>query len=134
MIQASLDVETLTRLYTESKFWAALVGGLWVAFKGINWVKDIREKDLKGLKSDISHVGIELNRQTDTIASGFTSLQTATTRELQELRSDFRTFYTAPDPLMIPVHARGPKKKASVTARSKAKAKTPAKPKGKAAK
>jgi hypothetical protein len=99
----------------DTKFYLGLAGLLWTAFKGFNWVKDIREKDLKGIKDDLS-------TQTDVIGTGFSNLADG----IRELRNDFRTFYTSPDPLMIPVNARMTRKRKSVTERSKAKARKPA--------
>lgn len=109
------------RIYEESKFWSALVGGLWVSFKCFTWVKDIREKDLKTIQTGVTCLTDNLQKQTNVIETGFSTQTSSLVREVQELRSDFRTFYTAPDPLMIPVQARGPRKKASTAARAKAK-------------
>lgn len=124
MIQSNIDPSLLIKLYPEIKFWAGLVGGLWAVFNGLNWVKDIREKDLKGLKSDVAIANTELTKQTETIASGFSTLQAVTDRGFRDLRDDFRTFYMAPDPVMAPARAR----------KSQTKPKAPAKPKPKAKK
>ena len=94
----------------DTKFYIALFGLLWTAFKGFHWVKDIREKDLKGIKDD-------LGAQTHVIGTVFANVAEG----LRELRGDFRTFYTSPDPLMIPVSARTTRKRKSVAARSAAK-------------
>jgi hypothetical protein len=102
----------------DTKFYMALVGLLWTTFKGFNWVKDIREKDLKGLKDDIG-------TQTHVIGTGFNALAAG----ISELRNDFRTFYTSPDPLMIPVSARTTRKRKSVAARAAAAAAKPPKTK-----
>lgn len=107
----------------DTKFYAALAGLMWTAFKGFNWVRDIREKDLKGIKEDVNTVSTEVRSQTGVINQGF-SLLTST---VQELRSDFRTFYTSPDPLMIPVSARTTRKRKSVAVRAKAKERKPTK-------
>lgn len=94
-----------------TKFYLALFGLLWAAFKGFSWVKDIREKDLKGLKDD-------LGAQTHVIRTGFDNLAEG----LREIRDDFRTFYMSPSPLMLPVSSRTTPKRKSVAARSAAKA------------
>lgn len=95
---------------TDTKFYLALLGAAWAARGGFNWIKDFREKDVKGIKEDLS-------AQTGVIHSGFTAL----TSGIQELRNDFRTFYTSPDPLMIPVNARTTRKRKSVAERSRVK-------------
>jgi hypothetical protein len=125
------DTNILAHVYEESKFWSALIGMLWAAFKGFSWIKDIREKDLKGIQGDVSLLSGEVRRQTDVISTVTDRQTNAMTRELQELRSDFRTFYTAPDALMVPVHARGIRKRANATAHAKVKAKAKTKVKTK---
>lgn len=102
----------------ETKFYVGLASLMWTAFKGFNWVKDIREKDLKGLKEDVGTVSTELRQQTHVIGNGFSTLLAG----VHDLRSDFRTFYTSPDPLMVPVRARATRKRKSVAARKNAKA------------
>lgn len=99
----------------DTKFYVALAGILWAAFKGFNWVKDIRDEDLKGIKHD-------LRDQTSIIATGLATLGAIMDRGFQEMRNDFRTFYTSPDPLMVPVNARTTRKRKSVAVRTKAKA------------
>lgn len=94
----------------DTKFYLLLIAVGGAARSGFNWVKDFREKDVQGIKEDLS-------AQTHVISSGFNNLTTG----LQELRSDFRTFYTSPDPIMVPVNARTPRKRKSVTKRSKTK-------------
>lgn len=116
-------------IYDTIEFWLLIGGGVWGAFKSYQWVKAIREKDLKGLKTDVTTLNADLNRQTQSIESGFTSLEDATTRALQELRSDFRTFYISPDPRMVPVRTRTMRKKKSTTV--KARVKSPVKKKTK---
>lgn len=102
----------------DTKFYLGLAGLVWTASKGFNWVKDIREKDLKGLKEDMGTVSTELRQQTNVISTGFSTLLSG----VHDLRSDFRTFYTSPDPLMVPVRARATRKRKSVAARKEAKA------------
>lgn len=104
----------------DTKFYIMLIGGMWTAFRGFNWVRDIREKDLRGIKED-------LGAQTTVIGNGFANLSDG----IRELRNDFRTFYIAPDPLMLPVSARTTRKRNSVSARSEAKKRKPATKKAK---
>lgn len=112
-----MDANPITSFFAsaDTKFYLALFGILWTSFKGFNWVKDIREKDLKGIKDDLS-------TQTQVIGTGFSNL----TDGVRELRNDFRTFYMSPDPLMIPMNARTTRKRKSVAERSNAKARKPA--------
>lgn len=103
----------------DTKFYLALAGAAWAARKGFDWVKGIRTEDLAGLKTDLSS-------QTTVISTGFARLS----ESIHEMRTDLRTFYTSPDPIMIPVSAR---KRKSVATRSAAKAKkAPAKKKPRA--
>jgi hypothetical protein len=113
-----MDVSPIAQFFAsnDTKFYIALAGALWTAFKGFNWVKDIREKDLKGIKDDLA-------QQNHLLGTGFTALSNGIT----ELRSDFRTFYTSPDPVMVPVRARTVRKCESVSNRKQAKAKSRAK-------
>lgn len=106
------SITTLAQFFqsADTKFYLMLIGGMWTAFRGFNWVRDIREKDLKGIKED-------LGTQTNVIGNGFANLSEG----IRELRSDFRTFYIAPDPLMIPVSARTTRKRKSVSTRTEAK-------------
>lgn len=97
----------------DTKFYLMLGGLLWTAFRGFNWVKDIRQKDLKGIKED-------LGTQTNVISAGFAALSEG----VKELRNDFRTFYTSPNPLMMPVSSR-PSRKRKAAARPAAKKRKP---------
>lgn len=97
---------------SDTKFYLTLGSALWGIFKGFTWVKDIRDKDLKGIKDDLSN-------QTGVISSGFSRLADS----IHEMRTDLRTFYTSPDPLMMPVSARATRKRKSVESRSAAKGK-----------
>ena len=66
------------------------------AYKVVQWIKDIREKDLADMKSGITAMQVGLEKQTEALIS-----------ELKEQRQDFRTFY---GPLLqavaLPVSAR----------------------------
>lgn len=115
-----MDANPISQFFSsaDTKFYLGLAGLLWTAFKGFNWVRDIREKDLKGIKDD-------LGAQTHVIRDGFAALS----EKVGDLSSDFRNFYISPDPLMIPVSARATRKRKSVATRVAAKARTPAKKK-----
>lgn len=91
-------------IYEQSKFWIALISFLWAIFKGFNWVKDIREKDLKDIHNGVTSLRGEIQGQTTQIVD-----------QIKELRSDFRTFYTIPQPQMIPARAKAPRRKSTKT-------------------
>lgn len=108
-----LPVSTVT-VIEGWKFWASLAGiGLTIygaIWRSWQWVKDIREKDLPIINQEVQEVnkgvaslGVKLDQQTSAIV-----------RELSELRSDFRVFYTQPIPQMLPAMAprkrRAPRK------------------------
>jgi sulfite exporter TauE/SafE len=77
------------QVYPEVKFWASIVAGLWMIFKGVNWVKAIRENDLVHIQAGVDSIKTELAEQTKELV-----------RELSELRADFRTFI-APAPIAV---------------------------------
>lgn len=113
----------------DTKFYLAVMGAVWAASRGFTWVKDIRDKDLKSVQNGVDEVSSEVRQQTSVIGTGFTTLSTIMDRGFQELRSDFRTFYTQPDPIMVPVHARSTRKRKSTATRLTAKSSPPAKAK-----
>lgn len=117
-----MDINPIAEFFAsaDTKFYIGLVTAIWGIFKGFNWVRGIREEDLKGIKHDLTD-------QTSVISNGLNSLGAIMDRGFQEMRNDFRTFYTSPDPLMVPVNARTTRKRNSVAVRAKAKARQPVK-------
>ena len=84
----SNSVDFLKELYPELKFWSQLCGGIWLVFKGLQWVKDIKVKDLAEIKTSVndvktglSEIHTEMKEQTNSIVG-----------ELKELRADFRAY------------------------------------------
>lgn len=79
-------------------------------YKVIQWIKDIREKDLHEIKTGMTGVQTEMSKQTEALVA-----------ELKEQRADFRTFYA---PLLqavaTPVVAR-PRAKRSPRSRARKK-------------
>jgi hypothetical protein len=71
-------------VYPELKFWASVVGGLWMVFRGINWLKSIKDNDLVHIQLGVNEIKSELKEQTSAVC-----------KELSDLRCDFRT-YVAP--------------------------------------
>lgn len=112
------STNTIVEFFSSSttQFYIAIAGAAWVAREAFDWVKGIRDEDLKGIKTDLSS-------QTTVISSGFNKLSD----NIHEMRTDLRTFYTSPDPIMTPVSARSVRKRKSVAERSAAKAKPAAK-------
>lgn len=115
--------ELVERVYTEGKFWIALSGFLWAVFKGTNWIKEIKEKDLPKMQTTIEKVSAELKEQsvsaavsakehTITIVNGFKEQTAQLVRELQEQRQDFRAFYM---PQVAQARAAKPRTRKPVT-------------------
>lgn len=99
------SLQVAQSLYNESKFWIALCGLMWSAFKGVAWIRALKENDLHHLqlgvndvKTGIGEVKTGLDRQTDAVVN-----------EIKELRADFRAFYPQP------VRARASKGKGTST-------------------
>jgi hypothetical protein len=114
------DVGTMMQMYEQSKFWIALVGGLWTVFKAAKWIKEIREVDLVELKEAAKKVEVDASRhmdqlrlsselQTSLMVAGLKENTASIVREICEMRQDFRTFYTAPTPQMFPAHVKAVK-------------------------
>ena len=78
-------------LYEESKFWIGIATAIIGIYRGFEWVKDIRTKDIPGIQAGVNDLKFEITSQT-------TSLVKATdnnTHELRELRSDIKTLTQA---------------------------------------
>lgn len=104
-------------IYEQSKFWIALLGGAYGAYKALSraftWIKEIREKDLAQLtvnvdtmKTGIIDTNTSIRNMEGILAKKFEDQTTSIVDQLKELRSDFRTFYTIPQPQMIPARAK----------------------------
>lgn len=98
-----IDINGLNALgkAIDYKFWATLAGLGWTAFKGFQWVKEIRTKDLHEVKAALGDVSAKMDTQTDRLV-----------KEFQESREEFRTFtrlFIVPQPLPI-ARARAPRK------------------------
>ena len=79
-------------IYEEAKFWSIMAGAVITAYKGFQWVKDIREKDLVTIQGKIDGLHTELGNQTSAIVKA----TDANTNELKELRNDMRTLIIQP--------------------------------------
>lgn len=90
------------KYYEEGKFWLAIGGALWYAFKGLEWIKQVRENDLKHIHSEVQSLGIGVKEQT----LAFVKAVESNTVELKELRRDLFTALVSP----IPAKARAKRK------------------------
>jgi len=89
-------------VYTFFKFWAPLVALLWTAFKGMAWIKEIRDKDFVELKTGI----VDFNGKMDKLHTSIDAQTTSFINEMRELRSDFRAFYVPTMQRARPARAR----------------------------
>jgi hypothetical protein len=108
------------------KWWAGILGALVFGGRIVGWFKDIRAKDLKEIQAGVVTTQAELVKQTEVLQKGFSSLEVSHTRDIQELRNDFRTFFSFGKPAMAAA-ASGPPRKRSArsnrpTPKRKAKA------------
>lgn len=103
VLLASVDsIQALQLLAEDYKFWLIVITIITAGYKAYDWVKQIRTRDLpdihgeiKNLKTGLDSLGTKLDAQTTSVVG-----------ELKEMRSDFRTFYTSPSPLMMAAYAR----------------------------
>ena len=91
----------LQTLYTEGKFWMALISSLWLVFKGITWIKEIRTNDLVHIQAGVTDLHGEMKQQTTSIVN-----------ELSELRGDIRSFTTMLVAPQLAMGVRAKKKRA----------------------
>ena len=119
-------------LYEQLKYWLPALGILWGAFKTFRWVKEIREKDLadlkisvEGLKTGITDTKSAVEKMEEGVGTKIENQTISIVDQLKELRSDFRTFYTIPQPQMIPARAKPvPVKKPVKSTKQKSKSKS----------
>lgn len=78
-------------LYEEFKFWSIVVGGIWGIFRGVEWFKAIREKDLTNIQAGVASLHEELKAQTN----HFVGAMQTNTEQIKELRQDFKVLTTA---------------------------------------
>lgn len=78
------DTITTIQVVDQIKSWTELAAGVWLIFRLLDWVKNLRD-GIEGLNK-------ELIEQTSAIVS-----------ELREMRADWRAFYGAPPPVPPPI-------------------------------
>lgn len=101
------------------------VSVLFLLFKGYTWVRD----NIRGIKKGVDAAAVDNKAGFVAVVDEISKQTSSTVNEIRELRSDFRTFYTQPDPIMIPAHSRAVRKRVSVAERTKAKKKPAPAPK-----
>lgn len=107
------------------KLWGFLLstftGAVIAGYKGYQWIKDIREKDLVEVKGSLSTV---VQKIEDTSAAQLRSTEfqtTALVRELSELRGLFYGAFHIPQQTLAPVRSK-PKRKPATTKKPAKKA------------
>lgn len=122
-MQINLDsIHALAQGLDNRKYWVSLVAIIIGAYKAFQWVKGIRTEDLSEVKVSLTSVSTKIDDGFDKLAKKIeetsasqlrsTEFQTSSfVREIQEMRHDFRTFYTQPVAQMAPARARAPRKK-----------------------
>ena len=120
-----ITVAALQWAYEHLEFWIAVAGLAWGGFRWYSWITD----KVTTIDNGVASAATDNKAGFNSVVAEVRSQTESTVRELQELRNDFRTFYTQPDPIMMPVHARSTRKAKSVTERTKAKTKAPARTK-----
>ena len=89
-------------IYDELKWWGTVLGVAWTAFKAFNWVKDMREKDIKGIGDGVSGLKTEIKEQT----TQFMSAMNDNTKEIRDLRTVLTQALIAPMPIAKAARAR----------------------------
>lgn len=86
--------------------WSAIIGVLWSAFQGVQYVKGIKGNDLVHIQQGVENLDKKLKEQTDAIVRGQEEQTKAVVGELKELRTDIRTITTG---LITPVSVYQPR-------------------------
>lgn len=113
-----LTPDVVFTILDQIKWWAGILGAVVFGAKIVNWFKDIRAKDLKDIHAGVNETQQELIKQTDILQKGFQNIVTSSSRDIQELRSDFRTFFTFSSPAMAPAHKAPARKLRKTVAKS----------------
>lgn len=109
LLQASESIHAAQVLAGDYKFWVTVGGIMWGVYKAYDWVKQIRTKDVPDIKEEVKKLSLHLGE----LGTKVDNQTNQVVQELKEMRSDFRTFYCAPQPnplygmqMMQPVHAK----------------------------
>lgn len=96
------SIALIAAAYGYGKVVLGFGAGAVAIYKAVNWVKEIRTKDFVELRSDVQQTNLTIER-----LGAKVDIQTsAVVRELQELRSDFRTFYASVPQQMAPARSK----------------------------
>jgi hypothetical protein len=75
--------------YTACKWIAGLITGAWAVMKAVNWVKAIRDTDMKNVQAGI----VGMQSSLDKVEQGIERQTSAFVTAINEVRADLRTFY-----------------------------------------
>jgi hypothetical protein len=89
------DLSLSRQIYEEAKFWGPAIAAAWVIFRGIDWIKDIKDNHLTHIQQGINDfntkLDVSLKAQTDQIVKA----TQANTGEITELRGDIKMLTSA---------------------------------------
>lgn len=109
----SNTIQFVNWLASEWKFLAFVVTVIITAYKGFDWVKQIRTKDLAELHTSVGYVnsgittlGAKIDNLSEKLETKLDSQTSAVVSELKEMRGDFRTFYISPVAQMMPARSK----------------------------
>lgn len=109
LISPADSLQAIQSLAGDFKFWTTLGACVVAVYKAYDWVKQIRTKDIPEMHSEIKKLSVSI----DVLGSKLDAQTTSVVGELKEMRSDFRTFYISPSPLMMAARAKAPVKRKS---------------------
>jgi len=110
-------IQFVNWLATEWKSIAFVVAVIITTYKGFDWVKQIRTKDLAELHTSVGYVnsgitslGAKIDNLSEKLETKLDSQTSAVVSELKEMRGDFRTFYISPVAQMMPARSKPARK------------------------
>ncbi len=109
---------SLSFVYEQAKFWLPAITAAYAIFRAWNWVKAIRETDLTTITSSVKNTNAAVEKLEASMSAHLQAQTVSIVDQLKELRSDFRTFYTIPQPQMVPARSRKPATKRKQKAKS----------------
>ncbi len=96
------SIALIMAIYSYGKIIVGLAAATVAGWRLVQWVKEIRTKDFADLRVAVT----ETQASIEGLGHKVDAQTSALVRELQELRNDFRTFYTQPVPQMLPARSR----------------------------
>ena len=115
-----LTPDVILALIDQAKFWIGFIGVIVFGGRIVGWFRAIRSKDLKEIHEGVSTTQSELVKQTDVLQKGFENMCSSHSRDIQELRSDFRTLFSYGKPVITAAVGRSdtPRRNQRPSARS----------------